>query len=184
MWVALGVLVRVRHPGLGQQLYRAPSRVAPIGVGPQCLPDLKADLPNRVEIGHRVLGNVADLAAPNGAHHAPVRRGDVTSVENDAASGNSATGGQQPQDGRGRGGLTGSRLSHHRNGLPAINAQIHAGNHGFVGAEPDLQAVHRQQRGRRGAHARHARDAGSRASRNASPIIMKASTVTASAPAG
>ena len=51
-------------------------------------------------------------------------------------------------------------------------------------AEPDFQALDRQQRRIRCVMPATLGEAGSSASRKASPIIMNASTVTASAPAG
>ena len=61
MRVPPGLFRRIRHAGLGEQLHRPSSGLAAIGVGPQRFPDLEADLPDRVEVGHRVLGHVADL---------------------------------------------------------------------------------------------------------------------------
>lgn len=62
-----------------------------------------------------------------------------------------------------------------------VHREPHSTNRGIVVAESDFEVLDREQRPFR---ATHDRDTGSKASRNASPIIMKASTVIANAPAG
>ncbi len=171
---------RVRHSRRFQQLHRATPGVAVGGVGPQRFPDLEADLPDRVQVGHRVLRDVADLPAAHRSQCAAVGGRDVHTIEHDAPGRDSTAGRQQSQDRGGGAGFPRPGLAHHRDGLAGQYPQIQAAHRGVL-AEPDMQALDRQQRG---GHARHARDAGSRASRSASPIIMKASTVAASAPAG
>lgn len=172
----------IRHARLGEQLERAPSRIATRSVGPQRFPDLKPHLPDRVEVGHRILRDVADVAAPDRPQHPAVSSGDVEPVEDDATGRDSSAGWQQPEDRGGRGGFPGPGFADHRDGLTAPHRQIHATHHGPI-PETDLEALDRQQR-LAGIHARRPREAGSNASRRASPIIMKASTVMASAPAG
>ena len=189
MRVLAGLFRRIRHAGLGEQLHRPSARLSAIGVGPQRFPDLEANLPDGIEVRHRVLGYVADATTSDRPEQPAVSlaigRSDDDPVKSDAASCDSPTGWQQPKDRGGRGGFPRPRFAHHGDGLPAHDAQIHSTHRGGVVAEPDFQALDRQQRRFRGVrHARHAREAGSRASRKASPIIMNASTVIASAPAG
>ena len=123
--VLAGLLARIGHPGLGEQLHRPSPGLAGIGVGPQRFPDLEADLPNRVEIGHRVLGYITDATAPDLSELPAVGRGDVDAVENDAAGGNSPAGRKQPEDRGGRGGFPRTRFADDGDGVSALDRQVH-----------------------------------------------------------
>jgi hypothetical protein len=58
-------------------------------VDAQRLSHLKAGFPHRVEVRHRILRHVTDAGAANGPHPARVGCGDVGTVENDPAAGDS-----------------------------------------------------------------------------------------------
>ena len=65
--------------------------------------DLVADLPDRVEVGHRVLRHHADGVAAQVDHRAARRRCVMSvAVEQDLAAGDPAVAGQQADDGRAR----------------------------------------------------------------------------------
>ena len=152
-------------------------------VDPQCLSYLKADPPHRVEVAHRILWHVTDPAAPMARSCRRVAGGEVEAIELDAACSDAAAGRKQPENRCGGGRLPRPRFADDRHGLSRADFEVDAAHRRIV-AEANLQAGHGKQWRAGRTHTRHARDVGSRASRNTSPMIMNASTVTASAPAG
>jgi hypothetical protein len=210
--VLLGAASRIRQPGLGQQLgHPLVGLLAGAGepVGLQRLTDLVADAPHRVEVGHRVLRDQADL--PTADRHDRLRRGtdQLTAVEGDRPTGHLAGPGQQVDERVRRRRLARARLADDGDRLAGEDRQVRladrlddAGRRGERHVEvtdleqrrarvpsgsPGSRPVLVELTGTRHldhVRAHRLRAFGSRASRTASPIMMKPSTVRASAPAG
>jgi hypothetical protein len=92
--VLLGAPVGVRQSGLGQHLGDILGS-AWTAVGLQGFLDLVADLPDRIEVGHRVLGHHADGVAAQFDHPLFGRVRDVFAVQQDLSPRDPAVGGQQ-----------------------------------------------------------------------------------------
>ena len=198
--VLLGAALRIGEPRLLEQLDGALPRLGALGdaVGRKGLADLRADLPHRVEVAHRVLRDQAHLVA---AQHPDLLLGDVGDVaalEEDLPAGDRTVLGQQVRDRHGGRGLARAGLAHDRDGLPGVHLEIraaHALDRSVRGGERDLEVLDLQQRlrgagggagggGARGGRGHRFLAFGSRASRTASPSMMKLSTVIASATDG
>jgi hypothetical protein len=180
MRILSGAQTRLGQTGVGQQL----DRLAIDIVCTQRFSYLKADPPHRVQVGHRILWHVADPTAPDGPELTPGGGGEVDAVELDATRGDAPARRKQPENRRGSGGLPRTRLTDDRHSLPRAHLEVHAAHRRITVAEADFESGDAEQWQISCTHKRHVRDDGSRASRNTSPMIIKASTVIASAPAG
>ena len=177
-------------------------------VGGQRLLDLGADAPHRVEVAHRVLRDQAHAGAADLLILLAVELAQLLAAELDRTAGDLAGAGQQAEHGHGRGGLARAGLTHDGHPLARIDGEgcvTHRMHRmALVRREVDLQVLDLKQRAVRflvlanGVDLRRANSVfvahhasthavrllGSRASFTASPIMMNASTVTASAADG
>ena len=186
----VGVLTRttlgVRQASLLEQLDDALVSGGTGGdaVGDQGFLDLRADPPERVEVGHRVLRHQADRRATQREDLTLACLADVLALEPDRAAGHLAGAGQQPDHSVRERRLARSGLTHDRDGLTRVDRQVGLVDRRqdlLAGAESDAEVLHLQER----CDVVHFFLAfGSRASRTASPSRMKPSTVSASAAAG
>ena len=143
---------------------------------PQRLADLPPDGEHRVQTGHRLLEDHADVVAAQLAH---LRLGEIEQVAPlEADDAGSAPGRlrDETQDRHGRDRLAASALAHHGHGLARIDVEGNAldrAHHAVRRAEMRLQPVYLEQR-----HADQSRFArrGSSASRIPSPSMFTAST--------
>ncbi len=177
-------IAREREAGFGQADPReglagdlARLGAAGAGVDQHGFGDLIADGPERIERGHRLLEDHADLAAANVAEGRLVEAEQIGAVEADVAGGRGAVG-QQAHQGEG-----GHRLA--RAAL-ADDAEHLAGAEGHRdvaqdrgAADGDAEAVDLEQ-----AHVRTRRRRGSSRSRSPSPIRLRPSTVSTIASPG
>ena len=168
---------------------------------------LCTDAKNGVQVTHRVLRNQADAGSTQLDPFLGAHLGELLTVELDGAAGDLTGARKQANDGSGGGRLTRTGLAHDGNGLTGVNGQVSSANGGNDtgrGREGDLQVGDLEQRigvvrvdfGLLSTFEDDLGDSlfelffvhffafGSRASRTASPIVMKLSTVKASAIAG
>ena len=168
---------------------------------------LGTDAKNGVQVTHRVLRNQADARSTQFDPFLGAHRRELLTVELDGAAGDLAGTRKQANNGSGGGRLTRTGLAHDCNGLTGVNGQVSSANGGNDtgrGREGDLQVGDLQQGvgvvrvdfSLLDAFEDDLGDSlfelffvhffafGSRASRTASPIVMKLSTVKASAIAG
>ena len=165
--ILLRALRGIREPGVGQRVDDSLGDV-PLGrqaVSEECLSHLRADLRHGVEVGHGVLRHQADLRPANSAHHSLRRADQFLPVEGDAAPGDRAVAGEQPdQRHRGRG-FARARFADDRDGLARADLEVDGldGVHRAVDrAEVDREVAHLEEwsgRGRRHATILHRRGA-------------------------
>src|SRR5450830_1417977 len=188
----------VGDEGLGERVARRPADVDVVGL--EGFLDLVADLPHRVEVRHRVMRDETDLLAAQRDDLPLARLRDLGAVEQDRAARDLPGTRQQVDDRVREGRLARAGLADDRHRLAWVDRQVGASDRpddAARGREGDLEVAHSEQRllavpvVRRARAARcrggvrhRVRAFGSRASRTASPIMMKLSTVSASAPAG
>ncbi len=159
-------------------------------VGLEGLLHLGTHAPHRIEVRHRVLRDHANTISSQRHPFLLGLVGDIASVELDGPAGHLSRPGKQADDGRGGRGLSGARLAHDSHGLTGIDRQVCAANsrnHARRRLKGDVQVGDAQQRLVLCSHVlltHRLRALGSRASRTTSPIMMKDSTVIASANAG
>lgn len=205
---AAGELVRVLPGAAGgigearllEQLHGAGPGLGPLRdpVGDEGLSDLGAHLPHGVEVAHRVLRDQAHLVPTQHPDLLLGDMGDVAALEEDLPAGDRAVLGQQVGDRHGGRRLARSGLADDRDGLSRVHLEAraaHSLNRTAGGGEGDLGITDLQQRlvavrggsGRGRVHGGRGHRFlafGSRASRTASPSMMKLSTVIASAREG
>ena len=115
VWILLHALVRVGNADQVQQLHRAPQRRAArqLHVPAQGFADLVADGENRVQRGHRVLEDHADLATPQLLEFRLAHGEQVAPLEERAAGGDAPRRlGDQPQHGKDVHALARAALAH------------------------------------------------------------------------
>ena len=168
---------------------------------------LRTNAKNGVQVTHRILGNQADAGSTHFDPFLGAHRRELLTVELDGAAGDLTGTRKQANNGSGGGRLTRTGLAHDCNSLTGVNGQVSSANGGNDtgrGRESDLQIGDLQQRvgvvrvdfsllstfeddlgdSLFELFFVHFFAFGSRASRTASPIVMKLSTVKASAIAG
>ena len=125
MRVLLGTFLGVGQSRRLQHLHHFPVHVTPgrHPVHQQGLRHLRADLGDRVQVGHRILRDQADLAAADGPHPVLGQPHQLLAVEADAPGGHPAVARQQADQGHGRGRLPGTGLTDNRQRLALFQAQ-------------------------------------------------------------
>ncbi|MNT29676.1 hypothetical protein D3C72_1654290 [compost metagenome] len=114
-------------------------------VQPQRLHHLVADRVHGIERRHRLLEDHGDGVAAQRGHLPLGQRQQITSFQQDAATG-LCRGRQQPQQGQRGGRLAAARLPHQRDGFALTDIQVEAGHRGPLRARiKDGQFAQRQQ---------------------------------------
>ena len=182
------VRIKLQHPlrfadrDLGEQLGCALPRVTPrkCEVMPQQGRDLRADAPDRIERGHRILRDQRDAAAEQAASLRLRHREQIASLEPNGASGDDGVGRQQAEHGAPEHRLAGAGFADQSPHLAGPDFQAGAAQHigrMAAAADRDMQVVD-------GEHGRHRRCTGSSTVRRPSPSRLNPITLRMMQPIG
>ena len=127
MRIVVHALFRIRNPHRAQQADRTFARLPTRreSVHAERFANLVADAHHRIERGHRLLEDQADAGAPHLAHLFVGQRQQITSLEDDAPSGNSARRFEQAQDRERRDGFAAARLADEPERLALADLERH-----------------------------------------------------------